>query len=135
MTREGGRATAGKYMLAHAASAQGIAAVETACGRPMVLNHLAVPAACFTHPEVPFPLSRPLQHRLLRCSGFPTAPFCPLLFFGWGGGRLHIDTVWKNLWILYFPVHAALFGSLLSLLCVFSERMVGLMGRKEGLHA
>lgn len=43
---------AGKYMLAHAASAQGISAVENMCGRPHVLNHLSVPAACFTHPEV-----------------------------------------------------------------------------------
>ena len=24
------------------------------CGRPHVLNHLSVPAACFTHPEVSF---------------------------------------------------------------------------------
>lgn len=44
----------GKLMLAHAASAQGISAVETMCGRPHVVNHLAVPAACFTHPEVSF---------------------------------------------------------------------------------
>lgn len=44
----------GKYMLAHAASAQGISAVENMCGRPNVLNHLSIPAACFTHPEVSF---------------------------------------------------------------------------------
>lgn len=44
----------GKYMLAHAASAQGIAAVECMCGRDRVVNHQAVPAACFTHPEVSF---------------------------------------------------------------------------------
>eukprot|EP01024_Parvocaulis_polyphysoides_P036807 TRINITY_DN3270_c0_g1_i1.p1 TRINITY_DN3270_c0_g1~~TRINITY_DN3270_c0_g1_i1.p1 ORF type:complete len:251 (-),score=57.05 TRINITY_DN3270_c0_g1_i1:274-969(-) len=44
----------GKYMLAHAASAQGISAVENMCGRPHVLNHNSVPAACFTHPEVSF---------------------------------------------------------------------------------
>lgn len=42
----------GKLMLAHAASAQGISVVETMCGRDNVLNHLSVPAACFTHPEV-----------------------------------------------------------------------------------
>ena len=42
----------GKYMLAHAASAQGISAVENICQRPHVLNHNSVPAACFTHPEV-----------------------------------------------------------------------------------
>ena len=44
----------GKYMLAHAASAQGISAVENMKGRPHVLNHLSIPAACFTHPEVSF---------------------------------------------------------------------------------
>ncbi|GFH27909.1 uncharacterized protein HaLaN_26301, partial [Haematococcus lacustris] len=44
----------GKYMLAHAASAQGISAVENMLGRPHVLNHNSVPAACFTHPEVSF---------------------------------------------------------------------------------
>ena len=44
----------GKMMLAHAASAQGICVVETLAGRPRVLNHLSVPAACFTHPEVSF---------------------------------------------------------------------------------
>lgn len=44
----------GKYMLAHAASAQGISAVENICSRPHVLNHNSVPAACFTHPEVSF---------------------------------------------------------------------------------
>ena len=44
----------GKMMLAHAASAQGICVVESITGHPRVLNHLAVPAACFTHPEVSF---------------------------------------------------------------------------------
>jgi pyruvate/2-oxoglutarate dehydrogenase complex dihydrolipoamide dehydrogenase (E3) component len=44
----------GKYMLAHAASAQGISAVENMLDRPNVLNHRSVPAACFTHPEVAF---------------------------------------------------------------------------------
>ncbi|DBB07596.1 TPA: dihydrolipoamide dehydrogenase precursor [Trebouxia sp. C0006] len=44
----------GKYMLAHAASAQGISAVENMCGREHVLDHNTVPAACFTHPEVSF---------------------------------------------------------------------------------
>lgn len=42
----------GKMMLAHAASAQGISAVENICGREHVVNHDAVPAACFTHPEI-----------------------------------------------------------------------------------
>merc|ERR1712238_111809 len=42
----------GKMMLAHAASAQGISAVENIVGRHHVVNHDAVPAACFTHPEI-----------------------------------------------------------------------------------
>jgi len=42
----------GVMMLAHAASAQGISAVENICGREHVVNHEAVPAACFTHPEI-----------------------------------------------------------------------------------
>eukprot|EP00879_Flechtneria_rotunda_P000751 GHRR01000872.1.p1 GENE.GHRR01000872.1~~GHRR01000872.1.p1 ORF type:complete len:580 (+),score=238.73 GHRR01000872.1:99-1838(+) len=44
----------GKYMLAHAASAQGISAIENMLGRSNMLNHLSIPAACFTHPEVSF---------------------------------------------------------------------------------
>jgi dihydrolipoamide dehydrogenase len=44
----------GKLMLAHAASAQGISAVENIVGRPHAVNHNAVPAACFTHPEIAF---------------------------------------------------------------------------------
>jgi dihydrolipoamide dehydrogenase len=42
----------GKMMLAHAASAQGISAVENIVGRSHVVNHDAIPAACFTHPEI-----------------------------------------------------------------------------------
>lgn len=42
----------GKMMLAHAASAQGISVVEQISGRDNILNHLSVPAACFTHPEI-----------------------------------------------------------------------------------
>lgn len=42
----------GKMMLAHAASAQGISAIENIVGRPHAVNHNAVPAACFTHPEI-----------------------------------------------------------------------------------
>jgi len=44
----------GKLMLAHAASAQGIAVVECLSGRQRKVNHNAIPAACFTHPEVSF---------------------------------------------------------------------------------
>ena len=32
--------------------AQGISAVENMCGENHVLNHDAIPAACFTHPEI-----------------------------------------------------------------------------------
>ncbi|GJN05326.1 hypothetical protein PR202_ga22945 [Eleusine coracana subsp. coracana] len=42
----------GKLMLAHAASAQGISVVEQICGKDNILNHLSIPAACFTHPEI-----------------------------------------------------------------------------------
>ncbi len=42
----------GKMMLAHAASAQGISAIENICEREHVVNHDAIPAACFTHPEI-----------------------------------------------------------------------------------
>ena len=42
----------GKMMLAHAASAQGISAIENIVGRSHVVNHDAIPAACFTHPEI-----------------------------------------------------------------------------------
>uniref|UniRef100_A0A7S2ER04 Dihydrolipoyl dehydrogenase n=1 Tax=Trieres chinensis TaxID=1514140 RepID=A0A7S2ER04_TRICV len=42
----------GKMMLAHAASAQGISAIENIAGREHKVNHDAVPAACFTHPEI-----------------------------------------------------------------------------------
>jgi dihydrolipoamide dehydrogenase len=61
LTREGGDVVPnlycigdanGKLMLAHAASAQGISAVENIVGREHVVNHMAVPAACFTHPEI-----------------------------------------------------------------------------------
>ncbi|CAM9902840.1 unnamed protein product [Scytosiphon promiscuus] len=42
----------GKLMLAHAASAHGISAVENIMGRDNEVDHLAIPAACFTHPEI-----------------------------------------------------------------------------------
>ncbi|XP_071691489.1 dihydrolipoyl dehydrogenase 2, chloroplastic-like isoform X1 [Rutidosis leptorrhynchoides] len=42
----------GKMMLAHAASAQGISVVEQVSGKDHILNHLSIPAACFTHPEI-----------------------------------------------------------------------------------
>lgn len=42
----------GKMMLAHAASAHGISAIENICGRDHEVDHSAIPAACFTHPEI-----------------------------------------------------------------------------------
>ncbi|ERN03094.1 hypothetical protein AMTR_s00003p00032960 [Amborella trichopoda] len=42
----------GKMMLAHTASAQGISVVEQVSGRDHVVNHMSIPAACFTHPEI-----------------------------------------------------------------------------------
>ncbi|KAK4536935.1 hypothetical protein CDCA_CDCA10G2960 [Cyanidium caldarium] len=43
----------GKMMLAHAASAQGVSVVEHLSGNSEYrLNHQAIPAACFTHPEI-----------------------------------------------------------------------------------
>jgi len=42
----------GKMMLAHAASAQGISAIENIVGRTHEVNHNNIPAACFTHPEI-----------------------------------------------------------------------------------
>lgn len=44
----------GKMMLAHAASAQGIAAVENICGRDRTPDYRSIPAAAFTHPEISF---------------------------------------------------------------------------------
>jgi dihydrolipoamide dehydrogenase len=44
----------GKMMLAHAASAQGITAVENICGRPKETDYHSIPAAAFTHPEVSY---------------------------------------------------------------------------------
>jgi dihydrolipoamide dehydrogenase len=44
----------GKMMLAHAASAQGIIAVENICGRHKEVDYLSIPAAAFTHPEISY---------------------------------------------------------------------------------
>eukprot|EP00904_Undaria_pinnatifida_P013604 jgi/Undpi1/9374/HiC_scaffold_26.g11832.m1 len=61
LTKEGGEVVPnlycigdanGKLMLAHAASAHGVSAVENICGRDNEVDHLAIPAACFTHPEI-----------------------------------------------------------------------------------
>ncbi|MEM1368748.1 MAG: dihydrolipoyl dehydrogenase [Cyanobacteria bacterium P01_H01_bin.15] len=44
----------GKMMLAHAASGQGITAVENICGREKFMDYRAIPAAAFTHPEISY---------------------------------------------------------------------------------
>ncbi|MDF5712861.1 MAG: dihydrolipoyl dehydrogenase [Rhizonema sp. NSF051] len=44
----------GKMMLAHAASAQGIIAVENICGRHKEADYHSIPAAAFTHPEISY---------------------------------------------------------------------------------
>jgi len=41
-------------MLAHTASAQGIAAVENICDRNAKVDYHSIPAAAFTHPEISF---------------------------------------------------------------------------------
>lgn len=44
----------GKMMLAHAASAQGIVAIENICGRHKEIDYRSIPAAAFTHPEISY---------------------------------------------------------------------------------
>jgi dihydrolipoamide dehydrogenase len=44
----------GKMMLAHAASGQGIIAIENICGRSKTIDYQSIPAAAFTHPEISY---------------------------------------------------------------------------------
>ncbi|BAU64950.1 dihydrolipoamide dehydrogenase [Stanieria sp. NIES-3757] len=44
----------GKMMLAHAASGQGVVAVENICGRTKEIDYRCIPAAAFTHPEISY---------------------------------------------------------------------------------
>lgn len=44
----------GKMMLAHAASGQGVIAVENICGRAKSIDYRSIPAAAFTHPEISY---------------------------------------------------------------------------------
>lgn len=61
----------GKMMLAHAASAQGIVAVENICGRSRTVDYRSIPAAAFTHPEVSFVgLTEPAAQELAKAEGF-----------------------------------------------------------------
>lgn len=64
----------GKMMLAHAASAQGIAAVETICGRPQAVDYHSIPAAAFTHPEIGFVgMTEPAAQEKGKAEGFEVA--------------------------------------------------------------
>lgn len=44
----------GKMMLAHAASGQGVIAVENICDREKKVDYRSIPAAAFTHPEISY---------------------------------------------------------------------------------
>lgn len=64
----------GQMMLAHAASAQGIAAVENICGRHRTMDYRSIPAAAFTHPEISYVgLTEPAAKELGEQSGFEVA--------------------------------------------------------------
>jgi dihydrolipoamide dehydrogenase len=64
----------GKMMLAHAASAQGVIAIENICGRPRSIDYRSIPAAAFTHPEVSFVgLTEPAAAELAKAEGFKIA--------------------------------------------------------------
>lgn len=64
----------GKMMLAHAASAQGIAVVETICDRPRTVDYHSIPAAAFTHPEIGFVgLTEPAAQERGAAEGFEVA--------------------------------------------------------------
>mgnify|MGYP002776993522 FL=1 len=61
----------GKMMLAHTASAQGVAAVETICGRSRTVDYHSIPAAAFTHPEIGFVgLTEPAAQEKGQAEGF-----------------------------------------------------------------
>ncbi len=61
----------GKMMLAHAASAQGVVAVENICGRSREIDYRSIPAAAFTHPEISYVgLSEPAAQELATKEGF-----------------------------------------------------------------
>lgn len=61
----------GKMMLAHAASGQGVVAVENICGRPTKIDYRSIPAAAFTHPEISYVgLTEPAALELGEKEGF-----------------------------------------------------------------
>ncbi len=64
----------GKMMLAHAASAQGVVAVENICDRPTTIDYHSIPAAAFTHPEISFVgLTEPQAKTKAIAEGFEIA--------------------------------------------------------------
>ncbi|MBD0343908.1 MAG: dihydrolipoyl dehydrogenase [Coleofasciculus sp. Co-bin14] len=64
----------GQMMLAHAASAQGITAVENMCGRHRTVDYRSIPAAAFTHPEISYVgLTEPAAKELAEKEGFEVA--------------------------------------------------------------
>lgn len=64
----------GKMMLAHAASAQGIVAVENIIGRDRKIDYRSIPAAAFTHPEVSYVgLTETAAKELGEAEGFEIA--------------------------------------------------------------
>lgn len=64
----------GKMMLAHAASAQGVVAIENMCGREREIDYRSIPAAAFTHPEISFVgLTEPQAKELATSEGFEVA--------------------------------------------------------------
>lgn len=61
----------GKMMLAHAASAQGVVAVENMLESNRTVDYRSIPAAAFTHPEVSFVgLTEPAAKELADAEGF-----------------------------------------------------------------
>ena len=61
----------GKMMLAHAASGQGVIAVENICGREKTIDYRSIPAAAFTHPEISYVgLTEPAAIELGEQEGF-----------------------------------------------------------------
>lgn len=64
----------GKMMLAHAASGQGVIAVENICDRPQTIDYRCIPAAAFTHPEISYVgLTQPAAEELGQNEGFAVA--------------------------------------------------------------
>ncbi|BAQ65357.1 dihydrolipoyl dehydrogenase [Geminocystis sp. NIES-3709] len=64
----------GKMMLAHAASGQGIIAVENMCGNEKSIDYRSIPAAAFTHPEISYVgLNEPQAKELGKNENFEVA--------------------------------------------------------------